>query len=224
MILKRFFLGLNRDDNPAYLKDGEYTDGLNIRTISSEDEKEAGIAETMQSEIEILIDVSAEIYYGGEAIGGDFVYSGYAEVQIGNQVWMKNNWDANYPGSKVYNNDEVNRDIYGGLYTWNQAMSSDFCPTGWRVPTETDIDELLTFLGGELIAGGKLKEAGEGHWLTPNTSADDISGFKGLPGGKYDLAFSLLGREWIILGGRRRLSLGTGGITSNKHHSSDLYG
>jgi uncharacterized protein (TIGR02145 family) len=77
-------------------------------------------------------------------------------------------------------------------------MSSDFCPTGWRVPTETDIDELLTFLGGELIAGGKLKEAGEGHWLTPNTSADDISGFKGLPGGKYDLAFSLLGRNGLF--------------------------
>lgn len=197
---RRFFSGLNSDDNPAFLKDGEYVDGLNIRTASSDEQHEAGIAETLQGEVEVLLDVSADITYYGEAIGGDFVYSGFDEVQIGNQVWMKKNYDIAYPGSKVYDDDEDNRAIYGGLYTWNHLMSSDFLPEGWRIPTEADIDELLVYLGGAAIAGGKMKEPDIVHWLTPNTDADDSSGFKGLGGGKYDGAFSLLremGLFWL---------------------------
>lgn len=190
--IKRLFSGLNRDDSPAFLKDGEYVDGLNIRTVSSEDEQESGVAETLRGEVEIPITAIADLTYYGEAIGGNFNYAGYDEVTIGSQVWMKKNWDANYPGSKVYDDLEANRDIYGGLYTWDQVMSSDFAPDGWRVPTEADVDALLTYLGGALVAGGKMKEPDTDHWLTPNTEADDSSGFKGLGGGKYDSAFSLL--------------------------------
>jgi uncharacterized protein (TIGR02145 family) len=198
--IKRLFLGLNRDDNPAFLKEGEYIDLLNGRTVSSEDEQEAGQAETLRGEVEILINVNAELTYYGQAIGGEFQYAGYEEVAIGSQVWMKKNWDANYPGSKVYNDLEANRAIYGGLYTWDQVMSSDFAPDGWRVPTEADVDALLTYLGGALIAGGKMKEPALDHWLTPNTGADDSSGFKGLGGGKYASAFDLLqemGLFWL---------------------------
>lgn len=198
--IKRLFSGLNRDDSPAFLKDGEYVDGLNIRTVSSEDEQESGVAETLRGEVEIPITAIADLTYYGEAIGGNFNYTGYEEVTIGLQTWMKKNWDANYPGSKVYDDLEANREIYGGLYTWNQIMSSDFAPDGWRVPTEADVDALLTYLGGALIAGGKMKEPATDHWLTPNTGADDSSGFKGLGGGKYDSAFDLLqeiGLFWL---------------------------
>jgi uncharacterized protein (TIGR02145 family) len=198
--IRRFFLGLNRDDSPAYLKDGEYVDAFNIRAVSSEDEQEAGNAETMQGEVEVLIDVSADITYYGEAIGGDFFYLGYEEVQIGSQVWMKENWKVAYPGSKVYDDDEDNRSVFGGLYTWHQAMSADFCPDGYRVPTEADIDALLTYLGGAMLAGGKMKEPGVVNWDDPNTDADDSSGFKARGGGKYDSAFDLIremGYFWI---------------------------
>jgi uncharacterized protein (TIGR02145 family) len=42
---------------------------------------------------------------------------------------------------------------------------------------------LTDFLGGENVAGGKLKESGFSHWNSPNTGATDEHYFKALPGG-----------------------------------------
>jgi len=101
----------------------------------------------------------------------------YCEIIIGTQVWMCYNWYANYPGSKVYNDDEVNLSLYGGLYTFNQVKSPGFAPTGWHMPTLIEWEELFDFLGGFTIAGGHLKSAGLTYWITPNTGADNSSGF-----------------------------------------------
>jgi len=192
------FNGLNTDDAGERLPEGDYVDMLNMRVGGSSAQHGSGNAESLQSEVEIKINPDSAITYYGESIGGGFIYSGYSEVQIGTQVWMKKNWDADYPGSKVYDDDEDNEAIYGRLYTHNQIMSSDFCPTGWRVPTEADIDLLLSYLGGLMIAGGKLKEVGDSHWTNPNTSAVDSSGFRALPGGKFDDVFSLLGMNGML--------------------------
>jgi len=190
--------GLNTDDSPSNLPPGDYVGAKNARTLSSDEQHGAGIWETLQGEIEILLGVEAPAAYYGGAIGGAFIYHGFDEFTVGNQTWMKKNYDVDYPGSKVYDDDEDNASIYGRLYTHGQAMSADFCPPGWRMPTEADVDELLSELGGEMLAGGKMKEVGDSHWTDPNTGADDSSAFRAVPGGKFDLLFELLGDNCIL--------------------------
>ena len=195
---KNFKIGLNKDNTPADLQPGEYTEALNIRTLSSSDQKESGNLETLQGEISLLIAPDSTLLYYGNSIGGNFVYPGFAEIVVGSQVWMKKNWDAAYPGSKVYDNNEDNAAIYGRLYTHGQVMSTGFVPDGWRVPTEADIDILIAELLGAAVAGGKMKEVGDSHWTDPNTGADDSSGFRAVPGGKFDVLFDLLGDNCLL--------------------------
>jgi uncharacterized protein (TIGR02145 family) len=60
------------------------------------------------------------------------------------------------------------------------------CPAGWHVPTDAEWTVLINYLGGEAIAGGKIKttgtiEAASGLWYSPNQGATNSSGFSGVP-------------------------------------------
>jgi uncharacterized protein (TIGR02145 family) len=84
----------------------------------------------------------------------------------------------------AYGDDNNNIPTYGRLYTWYVASDArNVCPTGWHVPTDGQLESLKTFLGGEEIAGGKLKETGTSHWNSPNTGATNETGFTAVPGG-----------------------------------------
>ena len=81
--------------------------------------------------------------------------------------------------------------VYGGLYQWDEMMnyidtegSRGICPEGWHVPTNQEFYDLENFLGGWLVAGGKLKETGTAHWNTNNVGATNETGFTALPGGE----------------------------------------
>jgi uncharacterized protein (TIGR02145 family) len=83
-----------------------------------------------------------------------------------------------------YDNDSANGAIYGKLYNWYAVNDSrGLAPTGYHIPTDTEWTTLTTCLGGESVAGGKMKETGTTHWASPNQDATNISGFTGLPGG-----------------------------------------
>jgi uncharacterized protein (TIGR02145 family) len=95
----------------------------------------------------------------------------------------------------VYNNNIANKATYGLLYTWAAAMNGSastianpsgvqgICPSGWHIPSAGEWTQLVTFLGGPTAAGGKLKETGTSHWVSPNSGATNSSGFTALPGG-----------------------------------------
>jgi uncharacterized protein (TIGR02145 family) len=137
----------------------------------------------------------------------------YNTVRIGNQVWMAENlkttrynddsfipfiidnsvWAGlTTPGYSWYNNDaNTYKDTYGALYNWYALDTAsngvkNVCPTGWHIPADIEWIILISYLGGENVAGGKLKEAGTVHWQSPNTGATNESGFTALPGGRRD--------------------------------------
>jgi uncharacterized protein (TIGR02145 family) len=83
-----------------------------------------------------------------------------------------------------YNNIKSNKAAYGALYNWYAVNNSKLCPKGWHVPSKDEWNTLISNLGGDsTLVGGYLKEAGTTHWVTPNTGADNSSGFTALPGG-----------------------------------------
>jgi uncharacterized protein (TIGR02145 family) len=139
----------------------------------------------------------------------------YNTVQIGTQVWMSENlktsryrnggsipyvvgnadWQALTTGAwSYYDHDAANDPIYGKLYNWYTTLGDTLCPTGWGVPTDAEWTTLTTYLGGESVAGGKMKSIGTAYWASPNTGATNESGFSVLPGGyrTYVGSFNLI--------------------------------
>ena len=99
-----------------------------------------------------------------------------------------------------YNNDSALGAIYGKLYNWYAVkllqMDIDYynaanpsTPWGWRVPSDTDFNTLATTLGGGSVAGGKMKKEGLVYWNSPNTGADNSSGFSVIGGGMRTSTF-----------------------------------
>jgi len=105
----------------------------------------------------------------------------YRTVQIGSQLWLGENVRFMVDGSWAYDGDPANKVTYGLLYDWEGANCA--CPPGWHLPSAAEWTMLFDYLGGPDIAGGRLKEAGTGHWSKPNTDATNTSLFGGLPGG-----------------------------------------
>jgi uncharacterized protein (TIGR02145 family) len=140
----------------------------------------------------------------------------FKSVNIGKQTWMVKNldlatyrngdpipkvtdktaWAALSTGAYCYfeNDSATYAATYGKIY--NSYAVNDprgLAPKGWHVPSDTDWTRLSDFLGGEKVAGGKMKEADTTHWRAPNRGgeispfkyfgATNSSGFTGLPGG-----------------------------------------
>jgi len=126
----------------------------------------------------------------------------YATVTIGTQEWMAENLKTtkfadgsaipNVAGSSAwtqlytpawcnYENNAGYNATYGKLYNWYAvADPRNVCPAGWHVPTDAEWTVLTDYLGGQGVAGGKMKSVS--GWLLPNTAATNESGFSGLPG------------------------------------------
>lgn len=120
---------------------------------------------------------------GAEKTSGTPVQIGtetYQTVKIGSKTWLAKNVNvATASGSVCYDSLDANCDIYGRLY--NHATALTVCPTGWRLPSKDDIENLVTVSGH--LRTGALK-ADSDLWLT--NPGPDTYGFAGLPaGGAY---------------------------------------
>jgi len=129
----------------------------------------------------------------------------YNTVLIGTQIWMKENLKATKfnDGTTIplvknasewsdlstpaycwyYSSQELFGNTYGALYNWYAINTRKLCPTGWHVPGNDEWGALIKYLGGDSVAGGKLKETGTIHWASPNSGATNETGFTALGSG-----------------------------------------
>jgi len=68
----------------------------------------------------------------------------------------------------------------------NPSGIQGICPVGWHLPSYAEWNELIYYLGGYSVAGGKLKEISTTYWISPNTGATNETGFTALQGGSRD--------------------------------------
>ena len=114
------------------------------------------------------------------------------------EVRTKEEWEAalmrGEPAWCYNDNDPENGKIYGKLYNWYAVNDSlGLAPEGWHIPTDGEWTILTDYLGGEEVAGGKMKTTGMAYWESPNEGATNESGFSALPGGYRDSRGSFYG-------------------------------
>lgn len=130
-------------------------------------------------------------------IDGNF----YESVVLGSQEWMQSNlttsklndgtaitfvnvddsliwagvsdYNQGSPGYTYYNLDTNFHNAYGKLYNFNTVSSNKVCPVGWHVPDTTEWRVLLNYVGGDSVAGKKLKETGSLYWNLPNNASNE---------------------------------------------------
>jgi uncharacterized protein (TIGR02145 family) len=132
----------------------------------------------------------------------------YSLVQIGEQCWFAENcrylpevfpsseYSVTEPYHYVYGYEgtdvaaaqaTANYETYGVLYNWPAVMTEAICPSGWHIPSDGEFTQLTVFLGGGIVAGGKMKD--DVQWDGSNSS-----GFTGLPGGQNEVtSFDYIG-------------------------------
>ncbi len=133
----------------------------------------------------------------------DYDGNSYMTVKIGNQIWMAENLRSTHynDGTPIpnftYNNSDADVITYGRLYSWAAVMKGSassnsnpshvqgVAPAGWHIPSRAEWQQLIDYLGGVSIAGGKLKEEGVAHWTNPNEGATNLSKFSALPAGMF---------------------------------------
>jgi uncharacterized protein (TIGR02145 family) len=128
----------------------------------------------------------------------------YNLVRIGNRLWMRENLKASHFG----NGDVIQKlsSTPGTESSWAGAVAAAYsevpagkpaefgnyyngyvvldvrnvCPTGWHVPNQGDVDDLLATVGAS--GAGSLKESGSANWSS-NTNGTNTSRFTALPAG-----------------------------------------
>jgi uncharacterized protein (TIGR02145 family) len=105
----------------------------------------------------------------------------YKTTKIGKQTWMAENLAYKVDtGCWAYSFNVTNVIKYGYLYAWETAKT--VCPKGWHLPSDAEWKTLTKYLGGDSIAGEKLKS--QTGWDNSENGTNTV-GFSALPGGYF---------------------------------------
>lgn len=130
----------------------------------------------------------------------------YKVIKIGNQYWMAENFKGthfadgtdieNIPGNNIWstttnparcwlNNDSKYKDISGGLYNSYVYAGSKKVINGWHVPSFTEVQTLINYLGGATAAMPKLMINKTATWVAYQSiysvKTTNESGFTAIP-------------------------------------------
>lgn len=153
---------------------------------------------------------------------GDIEGNSYEIKNIGNQTWIIENlkvtkyndgtnipnvlddtsWSNLNTGALCeYENTPSNSMIYGKLYNWSAVKTGKLCPKGSHIPSDTEWTQLIEYLGGDTVAGSKLKQS---EIIIPNDVFNNSrNGFKD------SLAISTNETDFTALPGGYRDSFGS---------------
>ena len=115
----------------------------------------------------------------------------YDVVYIAHTIWMAKNLDTLVERSYCYVKSDSYCTTYGRLYTWDAAKKA--CPSGWKLPSDSDWRALVEAAGGREVAGLHLKS--REMWQRVNNTSicllqgncvenRDTYGFSALPAGR----------------------------------------
>ena len=178
-------------------------DGSVVLGNSNQAQPEAGTMRWTGADFEAFNGLEWVSLTGGKtAPAADADGNLYSTIKIGNQVWFVKNlrsskyadgtpiplvtdngqWSGLSTGAYCwYDNNNIYDAERGKLYNWYAVNDTrGLCPAGWHVPSKMDFEELIAFLGGTNIAGGKMKQEGTSTWQDPNNGATNESGFTAL--------------------------------------------
>ena len=129
----------------------------------------------------------------------------YRTVSDGRSCWMADNLNYMIVGSRCYDGEVANCDIYGRLYNWKQAVGTwgtgtnlriqGACPAGWHVPNENEWLNL-----GQASTDGKSWRSQRNLWVDASQAdphiypytklANNASRFSALPAGGYFFSYN----------------------------------
>ncbi|MEI7508224.1 MAG: fibrobacter succinogenes major paralogous domain-containing protein, partial [Flavobacterium sp.] len=131
----------------------------------------------------------------------------YHSVIINSKTWMNSNLDVSHfrngdiiqeaKNSKEWrqagsnhqpawcysdNDTALSKKVFHKLYNWYAVNDPrGLAPVGWHIASAEEFDDLINYLGGMKVAGGKMKSTT--GWGFVNGCGNNESGFTALPGG-----------------------------------------
>ena len=112
----------------------------------------------------------------------------YKTLTVGAWTWMAENLNYKTSDSYCFGDKAENCEKYGRLYTWDGMKDSSalnsvqrLCPAGYHLPSQWEWGRLFAAVGGDSLAGVRLKKSTE--WFNGAKVDSGDVGFSVLPSG-----------------------------------------
>ncbi len=127
----------------------------------------------------------------------------YLTVELGGNVWLRENLSTGETG-RPYHDGKLMGNILGGYYSWEEAQTA--CPSGWKLPSDSDWVALAAALGDDEAAEGEPFSRISGQlmaidatyvndrmWVWWPRGDESVSGFDAIPCGYANLESGVWG-------------------------------